>query len=473
MIKIYNSLTSKKEEFKPLVPGIVNMYVCGPTVYDISHIGHLRAAYVFDVIRCYMEYCEYLVTVVRNVTDIDDKIINRARNELIEGENLNQKVKEIARKYNKLYEDDMSNFGIKSPDVQPKATEHIPDMIAMIMVLIEKGIAYESEGGVYFSVRSFPSYGKLSHQSIDQMMDGVRKVTQAEKRDPLDFALWKKVKGEEPSWESPWGSGRPGWHIECSAVSTKHFKGTFDIHGGGRDLIFPHHENEIAQAEAATDKPFVNYWIHNGLLTVDKEKMAKSLGNFVTIEDILNKYHPDVIKIFFLQAHYSSTIDFSWEKIEEAKKAYERITIFLDKLKCLYRDIVVPEISKVKEVDSFKDEFMRAMDDDFNTARGLAVLFEMVTKGNKLIDSDQKDKDAILFELSNGIKEFSSIFGMTFSDKNSTGMSDEDIRGQVQRRAQCKKEKKFKEADAIRGQLQLLGIILEDTRDGMTTWRIK
>ncbi|MCP4649160.1 MAG: cysteine--tRNA ligase [PVC group bacterium] len=465
-MKIYNSLTSKKEEFKPLKEGVVKMYVCGPTVYDVSHIGHLRAAYVFDVIRRYLECREFKVTFVRNITDIDDKIIKKAQQELDEdNEGLNDKVKEVAEKYTRLYEEDMQSFGIKDPDIQPKATEHIQDMISMIRTLIDKDMAYASDGDVYFSVRNFPGYGKLSHQSVDQMAEGVRKAQETNKRDPLDFALWKKAKPGEPYWESPWGNGRPGWHIECSVMSTNYLDSTFDIHGGGRDLIFPHHENEIAQAEAATGKPFANCWIHNGLLTVEKEKMAKSLGNFVTIKEILEKYHPDVLKIFFLQAHYASTMDFSWQKMEEAKKAYERILIFLDKAEKISGDKDGTEV-----IGSFKEQFMEAMDDDFNTAKALAVLFDRINKCNKLFESDEEDKDSMIRSAFENIKEIANVFGLTFLKKENK-ISDSEIEEKIELRLKYKKEKNFKAADEVRDQLLALGIVLEDAKDGNTVWR--
>ncbi|MBU4304185.1 MAG: cysteine--tRNA ligase [Candidatus Omnitrophica bacterium] len=500
MIKIYNSLTGKKEEFKPIRDGEVKMYVCGPTVYDVSHIGHLRAAFVFDVIRRYMEYKGFKVTFARNITDIDDKIINRARQELGGGTGeLSQKVKEVAHKYTLLYEEDMEAFGIKKPDIQPKATEHISDMISMIRTLIDKGVAYESAGDVYFSVRKFPEYGRLSHQSIDQMMEGVRKAAEGEKKDPLDFALWKKAKEGEPFWPSPWGNGRPGWHIECSVMSTNYLGATFDIHGGGRDLIFPHHENEIAQAEAATGKPFARCWIHNGLLTVEKEKMAKSLGNFVTVKDILDKYHPDVLKIFFLQAHYSSSVDFSWEKMEEAKKAYERFSIFFYRANELIERYGDKE--EGEEASAWRavielthaQGFIGAMDDDFNTAGALARLFEIVSAGNCIID-DQKlneaEKRALLELACERIRKFGNVLALFENEEPKPGKEmvkalmeslgydgQQDFTGfieaLIEKRILLRKAKEFKKADNIRNKLLEAGVILEDKKDGTTGWRLK
>lgn len=374
-IKIYNTLTRNKEEFKPIKKGKVGIYVCGPTVYDDPHIGHVRSAYVFDVIRRYFMYKGYKVKFVRNVTDVDDKIINKARSEL-KGEDLNKAVEKVSAKYLKSYHKYMDALGIMRPDKEPKATEYIKKMKDFITVLIERGIAYESAGDVYFDVRKANDYGRLSNQGLEMLEAGARVSPGENKKDPLDFALWKKAKEGELSWPSPWGAGRPGWHIECSVMSSDILGDEFDIHGGGIDLIFPHHENEIAQSEGA-GKKFARTWIHNGLLTINKEKMAKSLGNFVTVEEILNKYSADVLKILFLQAHYSKPVDFSWDRMEEAKKTKERFDILFDKLK---------NANDKKEhagIGDFRKKFEEAMDDDFNTAEALAVLFDLVTHINK------------------------------------------------------------------------------------------
>src|SRR3989338_2349450 len=325
-IKIYNTLTRKKEEFKPIKDGQVGMYVCGPTVYDVPHIGHARSAYVFDVIRRYFAYKGYKVEFVRNVTDVDEKIISKAKEEF-KAEDLNSAVKKVSDKYLNVYHGCMEKLGIMRPDKEPKATEYIDKMRDFIKILIERGTAYVSGGDVYFDVRKASGYGKLSNQSFDMLESGARVAPGENKKDPLDFALWKSAKEGEPSWQSPWGNGRPGWHIECSVMSSDILGDEFDIHGGGIDLIFPHHENEAAQSQGA-GKKFARYWLHNGLLTINKEKMAKSLGNFITIEDILAKYPADVLKVLFLQTHYSHPVDFSWEKMEEEKKAWERFDIF-------------------------------------------------------------------------------------------------------------------------------------------------
>ncbi|MDP3142388.1 MAG: cysteine--tRNA ligase, partial [Candidatus Omnitrophota bacterium] len=330
-ISIYNSLTRKKEPFESIIPPQVNIYTCGVTVYDDCHIGHARSLYIFDVIRRYLKYRGFQVNFVRNITDIDDKIINRAKELKINWEDL-------VKKYIENYYRDLELLGIEKGILgengeEPRATRNIPDMVKHIQGLIDKGSAYVVDGDVYFSVRSFKDYGNLSGQSVDQMLEAVRVEKDPKKKDPLDFALWKKSAEDEPSWPSPWGKGRPGWHIECSVMSQKFLKTqTLDIHAGGRDLIFPHHENEIAQAEALTGKPFAKYWIHHGLLTINGQKMAKSAGNFVTIQDALKKYPADVLKIFYLQAHYASPIDFSWERMEEAKRAYGKFVILFRKI---------------------------------------------------------------------------------------------------------------------------------------------
>jgi cysteinyl-tRNA synthetase len=470
-IYIYNTLTGKKEEFKPQSPPEVKMYTCGVTVYDECHIGHARSLYIFDVIRRYLEYRNFKVNFVRNITDIDDKIINRSRE-------LNIDWKELVKKYISSYYKDLELLGIK-PGIkdgkeEPRATKYIPDMIKYIKGLIDKGYAYVTDSGVYFSVRKFKNYGKLSGQSIDRILSGVRIEADEYKKDPLDFALWKISKLNEPFWDSPWGKGRPGWHIECSVMSKKFLKtDTLDIHAGGRDLIFPHHENEIVQSEALTGKLFAKYWIHHGLLTINGQKMAKSLGNFVTIKDVLNRCHPDLLKIFYLQAHYSNPIDFSWEKMEAVKKAYERIDILRKKLTDNYGVI---DVTKVKRggtglIKPFKDKFIEYMDDNFDTPKALAVLFEMVDKCNKLLESNEEFKDYILNYALTVMKEMANIFGLSFF-KDKSKISDEEIERKINIRLEYKKHKNFEEADRIRKELADNDIILEDTKNG-TTWRVK
>ncbi len=459
-IYIYNSLSRKKEEFIPLNPPAVNMYTCGVTVYDESHIGHARSLYVFDVIRRYLKYRGFNVKFVRNITDIDDKIINRAKESKVDW-------RDLVKKYIDRYYEDLAALGIEKADVEPRATENIEDMIAHIKGLIDKGFAYEAGGDVYFNVRKFSGYGKLSNQSIDQMETGVRIEPAEYKKDPLDFALWKKSKENEPSWDSPWSKGRPGWHIECSVMSQKFLNtNTLDIHAGGMDLIFPHHENEIAQAEALTGKPFAKYWMHHGLLTINGQKMAKSLGNFVTIKDFIAKYkNADLLKLFFLSAHYSHPVDYTEEKIEEAKKALERIIILTDKIDKLN---IKPAAKKnIPEIEEIKNKFIAAMDDDFNTPQGLAAIFDLVNLANKHID----DADFTI-GAKNMLTELSGILGISLSAIVAAGPDDKNIELKISERDRLKKEKKYAEADGIRKDLEAQGIILEDTKSG-TVWRRK
>jgi cysteinyl-tRNA synthetase len=462
-VYIYNSLTRKTEEFIPLKPPRVNIYTCGVTVYDESHIGHARSLYIFDVIRRYLQYRGFKLKFVRNITDIDDKIINRANELKIDWQDL---VKEYIARYNQ----DLKLLGIVKADAQPRATENIPDMVKHIKGLIEKGYAYVTDSGVYFSVRKFKDYGKLSGQSIDSMRVGARIEPGEEKRDPLDFALWKKSKPDEPSWESPWGRGRPGWHIECSVMSQKFLNtDTLDIHAGGRDLIFPHHENEIAQAEALTDAPFAKYWIHHGLLTINGQKMAKSLGNFVTIKDFIAKYTDvDILKVFFLSAHYASPVDFTEGKILESKEALERILILLDKIE---RKIKGHRLQVIKKrfgvLEEAKAKFIEAMDEDFNTPKGLAAIFDLINLANKTID----ESDFIL-SVKILLSELKNIFGLDLKRRLTPRDLEDSIKELIQRRNEERKKGNFEESDRIREQLEKKGIVLEDTKEG-TIWRKK
>lgn len=470
MIQIYNSLTRKKEDFKPRKKDTVNMYACGVTVYDDCHIGHGRSLYVFEVIRRYLRFRGFKVNFVRNITDVDDKIINKARALADEKDiTLKEAFDEVRQTYINSYRNDLELLAIPRADIEPLATENIADMQKFIAGLIGKGYAYQSEGNVYFSVRKFSSYGKLSGKKIDDLFSSVRIEADPNKKDPLDFALWKKAKEDEPFWDSPWGKGRPGWHIECSVMSRKYLKtDTLDIHGGGRDLIFPHHENELTQSESLTAKTFVNYWIHHGLLTIESQKMAKSLGNFITIKDVLNKYPADVLKLFYLGAHYSSSIDFSWEKMEEAKKAYERIDILRGKLSKISKQ----RYKNCQPIEKFKKEFTKAMDDDFNMSKALGVLFEAVNECNRLFEGDDKEKDKKLICGLDLIREITDIFAFTFTREITGGISDEQIEEKVNLRLRYKKKKDFKQADNIRQELEKQGIILEDTKNGIT-WRRK
>ena len=422
------------------------------------------------MIRRYLKYRGFDVKFVRNITDIDDKIINRA-NEL--------KVNwlELVKKYIDRYYEDLEALGISKADYEPRATENIPDMIKFIQGLIDKGYAYVTDSGVYFSVRKFKEYGKLSGQSIESMQSGARIEPDEEKQDPLDFALWKSSKENEPFWESPWGRGRPGWHIECSVMSQKFLKTErLDIHAGGRDLIFPHHENEIAQAEALTAaKPFAKYWIHHGLLTINEQKMAKSQGNFVTIKDFMAKYkNADFLKLFFLSAHYSHPINYTGDKIEEAKKAYERIDILMKKLERIFgtRNIEQVVTGGTGAFGQIRDKFVEYMDDDFNTPRALSVLFDLVNACNKELEKEDFDRFQLRYAMDT-IKEMADIFGLSFFNKASDEITDAKVAVAIALRDKLKKEKKYSEADKIRKELEEKGILLEDNREGKTTWRRK
>ncbi len=479
-IKIYNSQTSKKEEFIPQTRGKVNMYTCGVTVYDACHIGHARSLYVFEVIRRYLRFRGFDIRLVRNITDVDDKIINKARDWAKRDRvSLKEAFDSVRNFYIKDYYADLKGLGLPSADIEPKATENIKEIQNYIKALIDLGFAYEKEGNVYFSPRKLKGYGDLSGNSLDDVLESVRIGADPLKEDPVDFALWKKAKEDEPSWDSPWGKGRPGWHIECSVMSQKYLETeTLDIHGGGRDLIFPHHENEKAQAEALTGKKFANYWIHHGLLTINSQKMAKSLGNFVTIKDVLKKYPADILKIFYLQAHYSSSMDFSWEKMEEAKKAYERIMILIDKLDDYIKKNEIRKSTswgtgaKAIKGEYFREEFEAAMDDDFNMPKGLAVLFEIINASNAELLSDDPTTKGNLLYAKNVIKEIGEVFGLSFEKKKLKGIDEKEIIDKIELRLKYKKERDFKAADKIRDELQECGIIIEDTKDGKTNWRI-
>ncbi len=456
-IKIYNSLTRQKQEFKPLKERSAKLYACGVTVYDDCHIGHARSLFTFEVIKNYLKYRGFKVKFIRNITDIDDKIIKRANE-------LGISWKELIKKCITSYNQDLKALNIPKADSEPRATKNIPEMIKYVKGLVKKGYAYSTKSGVYFSVRKFKDYGKLSGQAIDDMRNSVRINSEEDKQDPLDFALWKKAKKGEPSWRSPWGRGRPGWHIECSVMSQKYLKTkTLDIHGGGRDLIFPHHENEIAQGESLTGKTFANYWIHHGLLTINGQKMAKSLGNFITIQDVLEKYPADILKMFYLGAHYSSPVDFSWEKMDEVKKAYQRIVILNDKVG---KKVIG---KKNKEINQFREKFIEAMDDDFNTARALGILFDLVSKCNKLLEDNDQDRLSMLGQGIAIIKEIAKVFGLSF-EKESLAISEEEINRLIAQREELRKQKKFKEADQIRIDLENDRIVLEDNKNG-TSWR--
>ncbi|MFH1593661.1 MAG: cysteine--tRNA ligase [Candidatus Omnitrophota bacterium] len=465
-MQIYNSLTKRIDELKEKNVGI---YVCGPTVYDEPHIGHARSAYVFDIFVRYLRFCKKDVKFVRNITDVDDKIIERARREPGD-KTLKEKVKNVALRYLDRYHEAMDLLGLERPDHEPKATNAIPEMIKFIEVLIEKGFAYAESGNVYFDVRKFKDYGKLSGQSLDETEEGVRVAIDNSKRDPLDFALWKASKDDEPSWNSPWGRGRPGWHIECSVMSTMFLKKNFVIHGGGLDLIFPHHENEIAQTVCAGERS-AKYWIHNGLLTINSQKMSKSLGNFISISDFLSRFKDaDLLKMLFLSSHYRHPVDYTEEKIEGMKRARERILIFMDKAREFKKTTggkpkTAQEKATIKE---FKEEFVKAMDDDFNTPEALAAIFELVSSGNSAL---MRNDAGTVRMIEKTILDLLRILGLDLRKGDAVVAQDEKrIGGLVKERDLARQKRDFKRADDIRNELLGEGIILEDTKDG-TAWR--
>jgi cysteinyl-tRNA synthetase len=487
-ICIYNTLTGKKEDFVPLHEKKVGMYVCGVTVYDLCHIGHARSAIVFDTIYRYFRYRGYDVTFVRNFTDIDDKIIRRANEQGVD-------CKTIAEKYIGEFNIDMEGLGLEKPSIEPRATEHIPEMIQLILTLLQKGFAYQGGGDMFFSVEKFKDYGKLSKRNLEDMQAGARVDIDEKKENPLDFALWKASKPGEPFWESPWGKGRPGWHIECSVMSQKYLGETFDIHGGGRDLTFPHHENEIAQSEAATGKPFVRYWIHNGFVNINKEKMSKSLGNILTIKEILKDWHPEVLRLFFLSHHYRSPVDYSEESFHDAKSGLDRFYMTLNAIekelkKPLSQEkLDSPVIENCRQaVKSLEARFEEAMDDDFNTAETLGYFYELQTHLNSLLSlSKGNPTEEIASILKKGLDHFASkgwVFGLFGEDPQryleqqkkeglkKLSLTEEEILRSIGERNLARKEKDYKKADEIRNELLSKGVVLEDTPSG-TNWKLK
>ena len=467
-MKIYNTLTRTKQEFVPINEGKVGIYVCGPTVYDYIHIGNARPMIVFDTLRRYLIYKGYDVNYVSNFTDVDDKIIKRALEEGVPS-------KEISERFIAEAKKDMKDLNVMEANTHPKATEEIPDMIEMIKVLIEKGHAYEVNGTVYFRTRSFPEYGKLSKKNIDELEAGHRDEKHAlkvsgedEKEDFLDFVLWKPKKEGEPSWPSPWGDGRPGWHLECSVMSKKYIGDIIDIHAGGEDLIFPHHENEIAQSEAANDVEFARYWMHNGFLKIDGEKMSKSLGNFFTIRDIGEKYPLQVIRFFILSAHYRSPLNFSDQLVESAKASLERILTAVNRLEDVLqsakdRELTEDEKNILNGLDEFQNKFDEAMEDDLNTADAISAIFELVKYTNSNISSDSAKS---LAEAGLGlIRKLCDVLGIITEVKKEK--LDSEIEALIEERQAARKAKDFARADEIRDQLAAEGIILEDTREGV------
>ena len=488
-LRVYNTLSGKKEEFQPLVPNKVGMYVCGVTVYDYCHIGHARANIVFDIVYRYLQYSNYDVTYVRNYTDVDDKIIARANERGITSQALSEE-------FIDAFDEDMAALGLRKPTHEPKATEHIAQIIALVQGLIAKGMAYESAGDVYYSVDTFPSYLKLSKRNMEEMQAGARIAPGELKRNPMDFALWKTAKPGEPSWESPWGAGRPGWHIECSAMSSALLGETFDIHGGGRDLIFPHHENEIAQSEGASGKPFVKYWLHNGFVNVNQEKMSKSLGNFFTIRDILKSYDAEVVRFFILTAHYRSPIDFSDQNLEESRHG---LTRFYEALAQLDKGLAkadkeapqgaVPEslAEPVARLTQLEERFRAAMNDDFNTALAIGHMFDAVRAINRILAEENTLKGRLQEILGRGrddLLRLGEVLGLFVSEPSAwlarsaqeglseSGLSAKEIESLILERREARANKDFARSDQIRDDLAAKGIQLLDGPEG-TTWKMK
>ena len=473
-IRIYNTLTKKKEAFEPLVPGQVKMYVCGPTVYDYCHVGHARSVVVFDVVVRYLRALNYQVSYVRNFTDVDDKIINRANEVGIDAGRL-------AEKFIGEFHRDMDTLNVARADAEPKVTEHIDDIIGLVNDLIDKKAAYLVDGDVFYAVDTFEDYGKLSGRKLADMVAGSRVEINENKRNPFDFVLWKAAKPGEPSWPSPWGQGRPGWHIECSAMSRRFLGETFDIHGGGKDLIFPHHENEIAQSEAAHGKPFARYWMHNGFVNIDNEKMSKSLNNFLMIKDILQAYHPETVRLFLLSSHYRSPIDFSDRNLKESEKALDKIYGLVQRLD---QEGGIGFTDRSAGGDNW-EAFCEAMDDDFNTAKGVGILFNLVKEGNRILDEGgySSQGDESLATLTADLVRMGGILGILqqswqvfFEQRGQRRLekvtiSPDTIDALVAERTDARKKKDWKRADEIRAQLEKDGIVLEDKADG-TQWKV-
>lgn len=461
-INIYNTLTRKKEAFVPLEEGKVKMYVCGPTVYNYIHIGNARPAIVFDTVRRYLEFRGYDVNYISNFTDVDDKLIRAAKE-------LGEEVPVIADRFIAAYHEDVQALGCREADVHPRVTENMDIIIDFIRTLIAKGYAYESEGDVYYHTRKFKDYGKLSHQSIDELRVGARIAVGEKKQDALDFALWKAAKPGEISWESPWGNGRPGWHIECSAMARKYLGDTIDIHAGGQDLAFPHHENEIAQSEALTEKAFARYWMHNGYINIDNEKMSKSLGNFVLVHEIIKRHDPQVLRFFMLSVHYRNPINYSEELIENTQSALERIKTSYQNLKHrveLSANLTENDQEWLDQIQKLRGQFVEAMDDDFNTANGISVLFEL----SKLANLYLMEKNTAVAVIETLMSEFETLFNVLGLTLEEEMLLDDEIEELIQKRIQARKDRDFQLADDIRDQLKEMNIILEDTAQG-TRWK--
>ena len=478
-LHVFNSMGNRKEPFVPLEPGKVGIYMCGVTVYDLCHIGHARANVVFDIIVRYLQYSGYDVTYIRNFTDIDDKIIKRAQEE-------GSDYLAVSTKYINAFHEDFDRMGLLRPTAEPKATEHIGEIIALVEDLVRSGKAYEVDGDVYYSVKGFPEYGKLSGKNIEELLSGARVGVDERKADPIDFALWKSSKPGEPAWDSPWGPGRPGWHIECSAMSMKHLGETVDIHGGGKDLIFPHHENEIAQSEAVTGKPFARYWLHNGFVNIDNEKMSKSLGNFFTLRDVLARVKPEVLRFFFASSHYRSPIDYSEQSIAEARAGLDRLYRVKEKVEsCLAAGAKASSLPEGEEFLPLADapkRFVEAMNDDFNTAAALGRLFDAVRALNRIAPGDpsaEKERAGNFLAGYALVEPLFAVLGLLvspadayFKELTTTQgrMPEAEIEARIEARKAARANKNYAEADRIRKELEAAGVILEDGKGG-TTWK--
>ena len=460
-MKVYNTLTRKKEELVPITPGEIKMYACGPTVYNYIHIGNARPLCIFDILRRYLEYRGYKVTFVQNFTDIDDKIIRRANEEHVD-------FSEISERYIKEFWTDADGLNVRHATVNPKATENIDAIIHIISTLIEKGYAYEAQGDVYFSNEKFKDYGKLSHQPLEDLEAGARIMVGEVKREPMDFAVWKAAKPGEPAWDSPWGKGRPGWHIECSAMNWRYLGDTIDIHCGGQDLIFPHHENEIAQSECFTGKPFAHYWMHNGYINVDNVKMSKSLGNFFTVRDVAEKYGYEPIRYLLISAQYRSPINYSTDIIEQCISALNRLYTCRDSLDFELKNASDAEHDGDRAIidgfGKYREQFIDAMDDDLNTADAIASIFELVRDINTNVVGKTPSK-ALVEDAISVFDELTGVLGLVYNRKTET--LDSDIEALIEARTNARKEKNWAEADRIRDQLKEMGIVLEDTAQGV------
>lgn len=466
-MKLFNTLTRQKDEFVPINEGEVKMYSCGPTVYNFFHIGNARPFIIFDTLRRYLKYKGYKVSFVQNFTDIDDKMINKANE-------LGITVKQLADQYIDEYFVDAKGLGINEADIHPRATENIDAIIEIIEKLIENGYAYNVDGNVYYSTKKFKEYGKLSHQPLEDLESGARIEINQDKKDPMDFVLWKKQKSGEPAWESPWGLGRPGWHIECSAMANKYLNKTIDIHSGGQDLIFPHHENEIAQSEAANGCQFSKYWVHNGYINVDNKKMSKSLGNFFTVRDVAKEFDYEVIRFFMLSAHYRSPINFSKDLMSSAKSALDRIYTCIETLNFLsenssIRDIKESEIQTKAAMDGYKQKFLDAMDDDLNTADAISELFEIVSESNKSLTADSEPSKEILNYTISMLNELGGVLGLFQRD---SAMVPDEVNDLLKQRDEARANKDWTKSDEIRDELKEMGFAVKDTAKGQQVTKL-